>query len=442
MTAIVGRAQEDQPDLFDRAPWTVSIGPGFMKFEGDNEVEDGFFLDLRGGYDFNEWIALEGNLRFMPSLKAREFADERFALDNDIWAFNVGTDALLHLRNTENLRFDPFAAVGLGLQVWEEDLGAGSTEFFAHAGGGVFWHFNDELAIRTDVRTGITGADTEAKLAVSGNLVWRLGARVPVRYELSGGELDSDGDGLLDSQEGDLGTDPFNPDTDGDGLSDGEEVNLYRTDPLNPDSDWDGLKDGAEVLSHKTDPLNQDTDAGGVADGHEVIEDGTDPLDPSDDLELYTLQIEFDYDKAVIRPPDYADLDVVLKVLLRDPGATARVEGHADQRPTSDRGYNLKLSRRRAKAVVDYLVDAGVDAGRLTYEGYGFDRPLAPNDTEENMQKNRRVEVYIRRSGGNGTAAIGRSSTAMGNGDQAVGAESIDLIGEAADRAPAAAPMK
>lgn len=402
LCASIGGAEEKQPTLFDRAPWTVSVGPGYIEFEGDEEVEDGYYLDLRGGYDFNPWISLEGNLRLMPNLEAREFDDDRFALDDDIWAFSIGSDALLHLRNVDNLRFDPFAALGVGVQVYEEDLGAGEAEFFLHGGGGLMYHFSDELAIRTDVRAALVGADTEAKLAFSGNLVWRLGARVPVRYELAGGALDSDGDGLLDSQEADVGTDPFNPDTDGDGLSDGEEVNLHQTDPLNPDSDWDGLKDGSEVLSHRTDPTNQDTDGGGVADGHEVIEDGTNPLDPADDLELYTLQIEFDYDEAVIRPEDYEDLDVILKVLQRDPGATARVEGHADQRPTSDRGYNLKLSRRRAKAVVDYLIDAGISADRLTYEGYGFDRPIAPNDTEANMQKNRRVEVYIRRTTGNG----------------------------------------
>lgn len=58
---------------------------------------------------------------------------------------------------------------------------------------------------------------------------------------------DSDGDGLTDLQEEQLGTDPNNPDTDGDGLTDYEEVVLYGTDPLNPDTDGDGFSDGEEV---------------------------------------------------------------------------------------------------------------------------------------------------------------------------------------------------
>ena len=89
-------------------------------------------------------------------------------------------------------------------------------------------------------------------------------------------------------------------------MSDGEEVNQYKTDPLNPDTDFDGLKDGYdEVHKYRTNPLIRDTDNGGVADGHEVIEDGTDPLDPADDLILFELNIQFDYDKAVIKSEYY-----------------------------------------------------------------------------------------------------------------------------------------
>jgi hypothetical protein len=58
---------------------------------------------------------------------------------------------------------------------------------------------------------------------------------------------DTDGDGLTDEEELELGTDPLNPDTDGDGLSDREEVKVYFTDPLNPDTDGDGYLDGEEV---------------------------------------------------------------------------------------------------------------------------------------------------------------------------------------------------
>ncbi|MCL2613692.1 MAG: hypothetical protein FWD95_10740 [Nocardioidaceae bacterium] len=135
--------------------------------------------------------------------------------------------------------------------------------------------------------------------------------------------VDSDGDGLTDAQEAQLGTDPHNPDTDGDGLTDGQEVNTYKTDPLNPDTDGDGISDGAEVNgtdntafgnaptdplnpdsdgdgltdgqeingtkntafgNAPTDPNNADTDGGGESDGAEELVDHTDPNNPADDV--------------------------------------------------------------------------------------------------------------------------------------------------------------
>ena len=68
-------------------------------------------------------------------------------------------------------------------------------------------------------------------------------------------ELDSDGDGLMDEEELEIGTDPSKFDTDGDGLSDGFEVRELGTDPLQSDSDEDGLGDGDELEVHQTDAL-------------------------------------------------------------------------------------------------------------------------------------------------------------------------------------------
>ncbi len=72
------------------------------------------------------------------------------------------------------------------------------------------------------------------------------------------GAIDSDGDGLLDAREAELGTDPLSADTDGDGLEDGSEVNQYLTDPLNADSDGDGFDDGTE-LRKGSDPNQADS---------------------------------------------------------------------------------------------------------------------------------------------------------------------------------------
>jgi len=92
--------------------------------------------------------------------------------------------------------------------------------------------------------------------------------------------LDSDGDGLADSRERELGTDVFDPDTDGDGLVDGREIDL-STDPLNPDTDGDGVSDARE-LERGTSPRSVDADADGLTDERE-LDLGTDPFDPDTD---------------------------------------------------------------------------------------------------------------------------------------------------------------
>lgn len=116
----------------------------------------------------------------------------------------------------------------------------------------------------------------------------------------------------------------------------------------------------------------------------------------TEDLVLYTLQIEFETDQAVIQPDYFADLDKIGKALTGDPRATARIEGHADKRNTSTPDHNQQLSKRRAAAVAEYLqAKAGIVPARLTPQGFGYDRPLEPNDPVNGNVRNRRVEIYI-----------------------------------------------
>lgn len=100
------------------------------------------------------------------------------------------------------------------------------------------------------------------------------------------GHSDRDGDGLTDTYEESIGTDPLNPDTDGDGLSDSDELNIYHTDPLKTDSDDDRLTDMEEVAK-KTDPSKPDTDGDGLTEGEEFAH-GTDPFDPDTDKDGLT----------------------------------------------------------------------------------------------------------------------------------------------------------
>ncbi len=232
------------------------------------------------------------------------------------------------------------------------------------------------------------------------------------KYHTDPLKKDTDGDGLTDGDEVNIyHTDPLKADTDGDGLSDGDEVNVYHTDPLKADTDGDGLSDGDEVRKYHTNPLLKDTDGGGVDDGTEVRR-GTNPLDPSDDMpkkvvappapvpndELdlskggaITLEgIEFDVSKATIRPSSEVPLQKAFKTLQNHPELTVQIVGNTDN--SGKRAVNMKLSQERADAVMKYLVDHGISATRMTAKGVGPDNPVAPNDTPDNKQKNRRIE--------------------------------------------------
>ncbi len=98
----------------------------------------------------------------------------------------------------------------------------------------------------------------------------------------------------------------------------------------------------------------------------------------------------FDFDSAVIKTDAKAALEEAVKVAKMDPDLKVEIQGHTDNIGTAE--YNMDLSVRRAQAVRDYLAAAGVDSSRMTVVGYGMTKPVAPNDTEENRARNRRVE--------------------------------------------------
>ncbi|OIP05808.1 MAG: hypothetical protein AUJ97_00090 [Bacteroidetes bacterium CG2_30_32_10] len=103
--------------------------------------------------------------------------------------------------------------------------------------------------------------------------------------------------------------------------------------------------------------------------------------------------IFFDTGKSTLRPESYAELGILYQLLSDNPKMRIEISGHTDNKGSA--ALNKKLSESRAKSVVDYLISKGIDASRLEYKGYGFDMPIAPNDTEAGRQQNRRTEFKV-----------------------------------------------
>ncbi len=120
------------------------------------------------------------------------------------------------------------------------------------------------------------------------------------------------------------------------------------------------------------------------------------------DVELKSLKVGtkivlrnifFDFDKSTLRPESTNELERLLKLMNEFPSLKIEISGHTDNVGNDE--YNKTLSNSRAKAVVDYLIKNGIPASRMEWKGYGEEQPMAPNDTKENRQLNRRTEFKV-----------------------------------------------
>ncbi len=253
---------------------------------------------------------------------------------------------------------------------------------------------------------------------------------------------DRDGDGYLDpddkcpdepeNYQGYQDEDgcPDDPDTDGDGIPDSkdscvlspEDKDNYLDEDGCPDvdNDLDTVPDANDKDSTGKICINDPEDPDGYEDADGCPEPDNDqdtvpdiedqcPMEPGPaggdkpgcpkkpslvivtEKEIkITQQIHFEFNKDKIRPESFAILDAVVDVLKQNPKLKIEVQGHTDNRGSA--AYNKKLSERRAASVMKYLVAHGIDANRLTSNGYGMEKPLVPNTSDQNRALNRRVQ--------------------------------------------------
>ncbi|MFZ5999049.1 MAG: OmpA family protein [Bacteroidota bacterium] len=103
--------------------------------------------------------------------------------------------------------------------------------------------------------------------------------------------------------------------------------------------------------------------------------------------------IFFDHNQFDLKPRSITELDKIAGFLNENTNLKVEISGHTDN--TGTETYNATLSQKRAQAVAEYLVGKGVNSSRMTRTGYGSKKPMVPNDTEENRQRNRRIEFKL-----------------------------------------------
>ena len=242
---------------------------------------------------------------------------------------------------------------------------------------------------------------------------------LPGLVELNGCP-DSDGDGIIDPEDDcpfEAGLPEFNgcPDSDGDGIPDHQDAcpdvpGLVEFNGC-PDTDGDGIPDHLDQCPDVAGPKENNGCPWPDRDGDTVVDkDDECPDIPGTvanngcpevttevikELNEYSKTILFDIGKSTIRQESYAALQNIVDVMNEYPNAKFHVEGHTDS--TGSLQLNMRLSKERAAAVKDYLTTIGMDASRLTSEGYGPERPIATNKTAAGRQQNRRVEISLQK---------------------------------------------
>ncbi len=184
-------------------------------------------------------------------------------------------------------------------------------------------------------------------------------------------------------------------------LPDGEELGVTESDPETGEYEI-RLPAGAlyGVRAEATGKIseNQNLDLRDV-DSDQIVDNRDFRLAPiqvssvEENVTLVLNNIFFDFDNATLKPESFPELDRIIKLMNEKGSMQIEIAGHADA--TGPQSYNLKLSERRARSVVQYLTSKGISLNRIAVVFYGEEKPIAPNTTVEGRRKNRRVEFKI-----------------------------------------------
>ena len=399
-------------DYIGTSDWNIL--PSISRVTVDRYLNDGFTLQLAG------------SLNKIETFRAEDDMDELY------WAIDANVKYDLNNLVGNTGWWDPYVYVGGGYTSLADE-----GEGMLNAGAGFNVWFNDNLGLNFQ-----TGGKKEFADKVRDHFQHSIG----LVFKFGG--KDTDGDGVYDKDDACpevAGLKEFNgcPDTDGDGIKDSDDAcpEVAGLAALNgcPDADGDGIADKDDACpTEKGTKANNgcpDADGDGVVDGKDKCPneagpaanngcpwpdtDGDGVLDKDDKcpneagvasnngcpevvikeeavkkLNEFARAIYFNSGKTSFRTGVTGKLDLIAGIMKEYPKANFSIQGHTDS--SGSNTLNQRLSEKRAKAVLDYLITkGGIDSKRLTSAGFGEDYPIADNKTRAGRAENRRVEIKL-----------------------------------------------
>ncbi len=300
-------------------------------------------------------------------------------------------------------RLTPTLALGgglLGLRSRANAILNGGDGAF-HWGPGVKFFVNEWIAVRIDGRHIVTGSSIDGNRAHHGEVLF--GAEVTLRLtkflsaKYRGERSDRDNDTIADYYdecpdeygEGENGC-PLDRDSDKDGIRDSRDKcpKEWGDGPDGcpiPDKDGDGILDDNDRCVNEPENYNGIEDTDGCPD------------ELPDEVKQFEGVIEgiyFDTGKSTIRKASRPKLGKVADLLKKYPQLRIEISGHTDS--VGSESDNVKLSQERADAVKQFLVDEGIEEGRIATRGAGPGEPIADNKSKKGRSKNRRIEFKVR----------------------------------------------
>jgi OOP family OmpA-OmpF porin len=281
--------------------------------------------------------------------------------DADVTSFSLR--ALYHFLETD--RINPYVSLGFGQQ--EVEFGGADKEEHVDLGLGLRWQIWNNLDGRASFNFYDGNEFAHLKRTFNVALLYRFNSSKAAKTAAR--PADSDGDGVVDSQDRCLGT-PAGVSVDAQGCQ------------VQRDTDGDGVADASDRCPGTTD-ASREVDQNGCYVQRTVM--------VSDDMEATFL---FDFDSAEVKEEHKALAREIARFVRGGQRTKVRLTGHTDSTGTG--AYNQALSERRSARIKDLLVEAaGIPANQISTQGFGSVRPAANNATRESRRLNRRVEVHV-----------------------------------------------